>query len=350
MAHGADSGVLSRFQSIDFLKGLAVMAMIQVHITELFAVLVWQQSVLGRISLFLGGPAAAPLFMVVMGYLAGIAKRTPFQLIVRGAKLIVWGLMLNIGMNAHLLLRIFLEGWPQHPLQYIFGVDILFLAGLSLILLAIAALSGRYSAVAALMLFAAILASVYLPPYTAADDSLVTYLMAFVHSDAGWSYFPIIPWAAYPLAGFVASRFWMMAGMPRPAELINWLIVVAGIVVLGLSFSIGWQSATNLRSWYHHQAPVVLWNLVFVAAMAAAAGLVIEAYSSRPAVRWLCWTGRNVTAFYVFQWLIIGNLATLLYQSRYPLQLLFWFIAVVAISSGCVWLWQQARKRLSCLS
>lgn len=327
------------------MKGLAVMAMIQVHLTELFSVPSWQESVGGHISLFIGGPAAAPLFMIVMGYLAAQGKRAPSGLALRGVKLILWGLLLNIGLNFHLLIRIFVDGWQSNPLHYILGVDILFLAGLSLILIALAKAAGRFDALLASAMIVALLAATYLKQWSGAGTEAMDYLMAFVHSDARWSYFPLVPWAAYPLAGFVAARLSILQRLTFLRERTYWLIVLIGVLLLSITFSIGWEAATNLTLWYHHQIPVIIWNLVFVATLSAAAKLIIMAFEGRPAVKFLSWTGRHVTAFYVFQWLIIGNLATSIYQTRYPLQLLFWFIAITAASAGLTWLYDREKTK-----
>ncbi|MEI7897648.1 MAG: heparan-alpha-glucosaminide N-acetyltransferase domain-containing protein [bacterium] len=52
----------------DLLKGIAVLFMIQVHIMEQFASPDTCNSLIGKISMFLGGPPCAPVFLAVMGY------------------------------------------------------------------------------------------------------------------------------------------------------------------------------------------------------------------------------------------------------------------------------------------
>ena len=80
----------------DLMKGIAVIAMIQVHIMELFAKAEILEGPVGKASLFLGGPFAAPVFMTVMGYfLAGSVKRTREKM-KRGLQLIGLGFLLNI--------------------------------------------------------------------------------------------------------------------------------------------------------------------------------------------------------------------------------------------------------------
>jgi uncharacterized membrane protein len=59
---------MKRLPIPDLLKGLAIILMIQVHITELFLDHAGRESIVGKISLFLGGPFTAMVFMIVMGY------------------------------------------------------------------------------------------------------------------------------------------------------------------------------------------------------------------------------------------------------------------------------------------
>jgi hypothetical protein len=53
-----------------------VALMIQVHLMELFAQPAVLASWVGKVSLFLGGPPAAPVFMLIMGYYAAASTRS----------------------------------------------------------------------------------------------------------------------------------------------------------------------------------------------------------------------------------------------------------------------------------
>ena len=126
---------MQRFSLPDLLKGFAVFLIVPVHILELFIEYPGRASMFGKILLFLGGPPAVPIFMIVMAYFVVKSKKSPVRNILRGVKIFAVGLLLNIGLNFNLLLKIKYDGWHYNPLEYIFGVDILYLAGLSVILL-----------------------------------------------------------------------------------------------------------------------------------------------------------------------------------------------------------------------
>lgn len=62
---------MKRFPLPDLLKGFAVFLIVLVHILETFIDFPGRESVFGKALLFLGGPIAVPVFMMVMGYFLG---------------------------------------------------------------------------------------------------------------------------------------------------------------------------------------------------------------------------------------------------------------------------------------
>ena len=127
---------MKRFPLPDLLKGFAVLFMIQIHIIELFIDYAGRESLFGKLSMFFGGPFTAIIFMIVMGYFIAKSKKPFVKNLLRGVKIFAVGLLLNIGLNFNLLLKIKYANWQFNPLEYIFGVDILYLAGLSVIFIA----------------------------------------------------------------------------------------------------------------------------------------------------------------------------------------------------------------------
>jgi len=192
----------TRLNFPDSVKGLAVLFMIQVHLMELFTKEEILNSNLGIGSLFFGGIPAAPVFMVIMGYFLAFGKKNPSQMTKRGIRLFLGGILLNIGLNAHLLFNIFFKAWDFNPWNYIFGADILPLAGLSLISLALfqKVAKNKYW-VYFILAFAVAALSQLFDPYQFENHSL-KYILAFLIGGTSWSYFPLIPWLAYPLLGY----------------------------------------------------------------------------------------------------------------------------------------------------
>lgn len=339
-----DVQIKSRLTLPDVLKGLAVVLMIQVHLTELFAVPLWFNSKAGQWSLFLGGSPAAPLFMVVMGYFLAKKQPTIKQAMKRGLQLISWGLMLNVGLNTHLLIKIAAGSIQLNPLDYIFGVDILILAGFSVVIIGIwSAIAKRNSLLWMLLLLFFAFGNSFLPASTATQH-WSAYLLAVFNGTQSWAYFPLFPWVAYPIAGYVFSL--MTDTYQKQLRSEKSLLLVAFMLLMPVlaGFDVAFATAVNLPAYYHHSGFFVTWTLGFVALMAILVRLLSGELPAGKLSTGLQWLGRNVTSVYVFQWLLIGNLATALYQTQYPVQLLFWFLVVLGFSVLFTLSWKKIRR------
>ncbi|HKK10629.1 MAG TPA: heparan-alpha-glucosaminide N-acetyltransferase domain-containing protein, partial [Bacteroidales bacterium] len=244
----------------DLLKGLAVLLMIQVHITELFVTPLVYDSLAGKISLFLGGVPAAPLFMAVMGYFVVKGGKSSLQLLRRGGQLLIYGLLLNTGLNLHLLIKILNGTYTLNPLEYIFGVDILFLAGYSLIALALLMKMKKYRGLALAGLAVLIAALTPWVSQLASGSGLSPYLAAFIGSYAPWSYFPLFPWLAYPLTGaafyYLGKHFWVQKYQKY--------FFIAALLVFVLLFGKGFSVSTTLAAYYHHSLVFYFWAVAFL--------------------------------------------------------------------------------------
>ena len=80
------NAVMKRYPLPDLLKGFAIIYMVQIHITELFMDNAGRESLFGKLSMFLGGPLTAMIFMIVMGYFVAKSKKPPLQIVFRQQK------------------------------------------------------------------------------------------------------------------------------------------------------------------------------------------------------------------------------------------------------------------------
>ena len=134
MADAAEFRTYTRDKFPDMLRGIAVILMIQVHITEVFANDQFREGFWGQLSLFFGGLPAAPVFMFLMGWFA-IARSSNIKLFFRGVLVFLVGFLLNIGLNLALIISVLVGHQKADLWPYLFGVDIFSLAGLSLIII-----------------------------------------------------------------------------------------------------------------------------------------------------------------------------------------------------------------------
>ena len=316
----------------DFAKGIAVLCMIQVHIIELLARPEIQTGLFGKISLFFGGPPAAPVFMAVMGFFALSSKKSIFLQILRGIKLLALGLALNIALNFNVLLHIFFFQTNANPFSYLFGVDILFLAGFSIIIIAL--IKPLFKKNAILYFLSALLISL-LPVFTQGFSftSNMAYVSGYLFSKATWSYFPLVPWLAYPLMGSGCYLLFQSQFLAKITPKIRLILLISLLVLLSATSIWAIPSITSLPLYYHHNILLFLWISGFLIAWFTLLEKIFTWSSRQSFTQYIIYIGKNVTAFYIIQWIIIGNTATVLFKSQSLLTVSIFMIGTLIITS-----------------
>ena len=321
----------------DVIKGVAVILMVQVHLMELFANELIYGSMVGKISLFLGGPPAAPVFMAVMGYFLAFSNKHLSVSLWRGTKLILLGVILNVSINANLLIKSFQGNLDINPWQYIFGVDILFLAGFSIILISLLTLVFKEKLLfwlIAILVFGGL--NRFLPAYSG-ENQLLKYALPYFSGFFPWSYFPVFPWMTYVLAGFTLRLLMKKKFIPPiTSKFINYTFVISFFLLI-FTFSFGFRISYILEVYYHHNLLFVLWTFAFLVFWLILFDYLDQLFKNSNVFVYLRWVGKNVTVFYVVQWLIIGNIATEIYRTQPFLQLILWFVAIMLATSAIVW-------------
>ncbi len=330
----------------DLLKGLAALFMVQIHITELFIDTAGKESLFGKISLFLGGPFAAVVFMIVMGYFIARNKSTLAQNVLRAVKIFILGFLLNFGLNFHLLLKIRFADWPYNPLEYLFGVDILYLAGMSIVVLAVLKSLKKGQEAAALILLVAVIALTgFMNLKLTADNHY--YILPFIAGNYSWSYFPLFPWLAYPLAGFIFARnepkIKLFTESNKTASILIISLIATGVLLYAKQ---GINTTINLPAYYHHTFLFILWAIGLSALWALLLKFVVKLLPGAAVTNIFCYIGKNITVFYVIQWLIIGNIATAIYQTQTLGQYWYWFTGIFAVSVMLTFLIDKIRLKL----
>ncbi len=327
--------MLTRLAIADLLKGIAVFFMIQVHIIELFAHETIYNSSQGKWLLFFGGPIVAPVFMVIMGYFLAKSEKTTKTLVLRGVKVFCLGMFLNLALNFNLILSVAKGIYHYELLPYIFGVDVLLFAGLAIILLSMVRvfLTSNLILTISLILLCVISGDFikeYLP-----QNSIIKYVSAFFYGTVNWSYFPILPWLAYPLTGFVVHQLNQTHKIDSFASLrIKVATAFCFAVFLTLTINFGISVSSQLSNYYHHGFVFYLWTIVFLFFYVFFVNEINKLLSDILLFRFLRWLGMNVTIVYLVQWVIIGNVATEIYKSiSSPVYLGLCFIGILSISS-----------------
>ncbi|MBU1014761.1 MAG: acyltransferase [Bacteroidetes bacterium] len=324
----------------DLLKGYAVLFMIQVHILELFIDKPGQESWVGRTSLFLGGPFAAPVFMIIMGYFISKGKLSLFHGIFRGIKIFILGLLLNIGLNFHLLVKIISGDLMLNPLEYIWGIDIFFLAGSSIIILSLlkSIIKRKYWIILILILLISI-GTHYINQLF--SDIETDYFLPLIGGEFTWSYFPLFPWLAYPLIGFLFYKWEdKIVDFRQKNKLVFWFAILGVFILLVVFLDFGFNSSIKLNYYYHHQFHYMLWAIGLVILWTLLLEITAK-YLNVKVRNFITWMGINVTAIYVVQWLIIGNVSTAIYQTQKIETFGFWFAIILFFSISFAYLYHK---------
>ncbi len=330
----------TRNQFIDLLKGIAVVLMIQVHIIELFASNSVSSSSYGNLLLFLGGPLVAPIFAIILGYNIASSNKTTKQLIIRGLSFFILGMVLNIALNFNLILSVYRGVLEIDLLPYIFGSDILHFAGLVIIVISI--LKNVFLKSNILLVFSSVLV-VFLGQFLIhfiPENLVLKYMTSFFYGSSHWSYFPLFPWLVYPLIGLffynLSQKFDFTIIQNTKYKL---GIFVAFVLFLLFTLSYAIKISSNLPMYYHHNYTFTIWLIVFVSFYVFFMNEINKFLAQTLLFKYLAWLGKNVTMAYVVQWIIIGNIATVIYKTiDNPYVLLTYYFSIFVFTSAVIFL------------
>lgn len=328
---------MNRLQLPDLLKGFAVFLIVPVHILELFIDYPGRESIFGKTLLFLGGPIAVPVFMIVMGYFLAKNQKSFSINLFRGIKVFAVGFLLNIGFNFNLLLKIKFADWQFNPLEYIFGVDILYFAGLSIIFIAVLKTikKGREWISLTLVLVVTGFTAFINEKLMVTDRN---YILPFIGGTYSWAYFSLFPWLAYPLTGFAFFHFEeRIIAFYNRQKMVSGIFLTAILVTVLYFSKSGFETTINLPAYYHHTFWFSLWAFGIVIVWAVFGRFMQNKFPKTIVASFFMWLGKNITSVYVIQWLIIGNIATSIYQTQSINSYIFWFSGIFLVTVLLTW-------------
>jgi len=121
------------------------------------------------------------------------------------------------------------------------------------------------------------------------------------------------------------------------------MIISISAITLILTISYGISISSNLHAYYHHDFLYYLFIINFMIFWSLLFNIITSFYKNY-LTDYIEWMGRNVTAYYVIQWLLIGNIATGIYKTQNSVQLIIWFAAIIAITSLLTFLWNKRKS------
>jgi uncharacterized membrane protein len=336
---GSPAAGEDRVLAFDLARGLAVVFMILIHVLRHWGEPSTWTTPVGLLLSFLGGPLAAPVFMVLMGASLAFSSRATFRSLAgRGIALLAMGYALNLARGTVPLALGEAAGvvtaeqvWPHTPVSLLTMVDILQLAGASLVVMAALRAVVRPGIVWLVLAVAVVLVAPALRGLTVGVPP-VDALLGVLWATAGNVFYPVFPWAVFALVGAVlGERLRGASDRPRVVRRVGLggvLLAAAGLALLVL------ERPDLDAQGYWALAPalvpgilgvVLAWiALCDLAVRRAPAGLLDVTYA---------WSSR-VTAMYVIHWLVVAwGIGLVGYLALGLAEVLLAMVAVVVLTT-----------------
>lgn len=311
-AFGPLTTVHGRLRWLDLARGLAVVFMICQHVQIMFAADAGEGTFIGELFLLLGTAPAAPVFMVAMGFLFGAGRADVGRGVLRGIELFLLGYLLDFLRFTVPLLLAGTAAAPEQtaaltaelggPWQALLTVDILQLAGLSLVILALLRPVLRDPRLVTLLALAVFALS---PLLWDSPGGPVT--------DPLWGRgelvaFPLFPWLGYPLLGLAFAQ---AVGRATDEHRLMLRTTVwgafTGAVGLALVLTVPFSGAVfAFGDYFHSGLPVHLAIVGFVFLWLPALWWLTTRLPDNALFRYFTSLSRLLTPVYIIQWVIIG--------------------------------------------
>jgi uncharacterized membrane protein len=238
----ARSSAPGRLDAVDWLRGFAVVLMIQTHLYD-----AWVSDPVKRVSVAYGwtrfwGGVPARLFLLLVGvsiairFESQIAKKADRSTMVRG--------VVKRGFEIFLLAYLFrlqeftLSGFGG-DLMNLFRIDILNCIGASMMAIAfiVAPIRGRPQIALALIAAAVVvgLGPIIGPMHF--PDFIPRPISSYFGGERPMAWFPLFPWAAWPLVGVAIGHIWVrQARISKRREAL--VFILSGIVGMALIYGV----------------------------------------------------------------------------------------------------------------
>ncbi len=289
----------NRVEYLDIARGIAIFFMFTQH-----AILMHEYDagegadLIGNIFLLLGTAPAAPIFMFIMGVFIMRSSANLNTAISRGLKIFLLGYILNF---LRLTLPILIVG-PENvallenetPLELFLMVDILQLAGLSLIA---GALLKKYVSPQFYPLI--ILTIIFTSPFLWGSFNNHWSLMTLWGKGEN-VIFPFFAWFIFPLLGMYLSRYALNIRQLKDFKKMLIIGVIGTVISLGLMnfFPIGDYSRNHPALNLFLLSFIILWVPLCYWLNQKMKGTWIQ--------KQLLFWSKNVTSIYFIQWLLFG--------------------------------------------
>lgn len=339
---------MNRFPFLDWMRGLALAIMIQVHVFNSFARMDVRGSGVYGLSVFFGG-MAGPLFLFMAGMTfafqmdrlerkEGLATRRWLACLRRAGY--VWGIAYLIRLTD------WVGSWPHGGWAEIARVDILNSMGLAMAVFSLAAFATDGRRVRAVLVTAIAIAAV--SPFvanwhwTAFPDVVRQYLQA----GYGRGHFPFFPCASYLGFGMTAGAAVRLTETDRMDRLMQWAAVIGGGSILAAQYVSNLPYSVYPKSNFWTDNPALIVMRVGISLVILAGCYTWTAYCASAGWSWMQSLGRNsLMVYWVHLMLVYGPLTAAFQKALSIPATVVAMISVIALMVGMTALWQWWRGK-----
>lgn len=320
----------NRVRAVDFARGFSVLMMIPVHVMMLFSSMdTWEHTVTGKFVQLL--ERGSPIFLIVMGISFAFSRNANKKGILKKALLII-GLGYVLNFLRFIVPLIFFDGFPdafveasgltvnnpERMWNYFLKGDMFQLVGISLFLIGLSFDFLKKNKYLVLVISLAIMWLSKIVSGIQLGVPGVDYMLKLVWGNDFDVYFPLFPWMSFILIGLYLG----LSYQEKPSDANKSLFLP--MLYLGIVFLIIGKLLCNYNYEYHfgdyyHLGPggtmglmgillVLFWIYYHIERL-----LPKENYISK--LFFYC--SKNVTLFYILQWVLIYWLLTFTDFSAY---------------------------------
>jgi uncharacterized membrane protein len=308
--------MVNRLPFLDWMRGLALVVMIQCHVFNSFARMDVRNGGLYSLSQFFGG-MAGPLFL----FMAGVTFAFQMQSL-EGRKVIPrrrWFACLRRAgyiLGVAFLIRItnWATSWPHDGWAEITRVDILNSMGLAMAVFSVAAFltDGRRVRV---VLLAAVVIAVLSPLVASLNWSAAPPLLQeYLAPGFGRGHFPFFPCASYIGFGMTAGAAVRGAGKEHVDRLMQWSALIGGALILGGQYVSNLPYSVYPKSNFWTDSPTLILMRVGISLVILAGCHMWTAYCASPGWSWMECLGKNSLVVYWVHLILVYGAATVPFQ------------------------------------
>jgi uncharacterized membrane protein len=340
---------VKRFPFLDWMRGLALVIMIQCHVFNSFARMDVRNGGLYSLAQFAGG-LAGPLFLFMAGmtfaFQMDSLEQRPLPPLRRWMACLRRALYI-LAIAYLIRLTDWATSWPHGSWEEITRVDILNSMGLALAAFSVAAFLEGGRRVRAVLLAAVAVAAISPIVANLNWSGAPTMLKEYLEPGFERGHFPFFPCAAYVGFGMTAGAAVRMTGFSHLERMMQWSALIGGTLILAGQYISNLPYSVYPKSNFWTDNPTLVLMRVGIALTMLAASYAWTAYGAGLGWSWMQYLGKNSLLVYWVHLVLVYGPVTGPFQKALNIpQTTLATVAMIAlmVALSALWLrWKESR-------